>query len=52
MQHKMVFLKNMCIMLRIKNIEDEIPDITNLAFNTTINPKVNEVKGEIPTISN
>ena len=33
---------------KIKNIEDKIPDITNLATNTTLNAKINEVKGEIP----
>ena len=29
---------------KIKNIEDKIPDITNLATNTTLNVKINEVK--------
>ena len=33
---------------QIKNIEDKIPDITNLATNTTLNAKINEVKNEIP----
>ena len=33
---------------KIKNIEDKIPDITNLATNTTLNAKINEVKNEIP----
>ena len=32
--------------------EDEIPDITNLATNTTLNAKINEIKGEIPSIAN
>ena len=32
----------------IKNIEDKTPDSTNLATNTTLNAKINEVKGEIP----
>ena len=36
-------------MLRSKNIEDKIPDITNIATNTTLNAKINEVKGEIPS---
>ena len=31
---------------KIKNIEDKIPDITNLATNITLNAKINEVKGE------
>ena len=35
-----------------KNIEDKIPDITNLATNTTLNDKINKVKNEIPTITN
>ena len=37
---------------KIKNIEDKIPDITNLATNTTLNAKINEVKREIPSITN
>ena len=36
----------------IKNVEDKMPDITNLATNTTFNAKINEVKGEIPRITN
>ena len=36
----------------MKNIEDKIPDITNLATNTTLNTNINEVKGEIPNITN
>ena len=31
---------------KIKNIEDEIPNITSLATKTTLNAKINEVKGE------
>ena len=42
----------MYIMLRQKNIEDKIPDITNLATNTTLNTKINEVKVKIPNITN
>ena len=34
----------------IKNIENKIPDITNLASNTTLNAKMNEVKDKIPSI--
>ena len=37
---------------KIKNIEDKIPDITNLATNTTLNSKINEIENEIPSISN
>ena len=35
-----------------KNVEDKIPDITNLATNASINAKINKVKGEIPNITN
>ena len=28
---------------KIKNIEDKIPDTTNLATNTTLNTKINQV---------
>ena len=37
---------------KIENIEDKIPDITNVATKTTLNPKKNEVKSEIPSITN
>ena len=36
---------------KIKNIEDKIPDITNLATKAILNTKINEVKTEIPIIS-
>ena len=38
--------------VRIKNSEDKIPFITNLATNTTLNAEINEVKGEVPNITN
>ena len=38
-------------MLKIRNIKDKIPDITNLATNGSLNVKINEVKGEIPNIT-
>ena len=37
---------------KIKNIEDKIPDITNVATKTALNAKINEVKGKIPRIPN
>ena len=37
---------------KIKNIEDKIPDIINLATKAIFNAKINEVKGEIPNITN
>ena len=37
---------------KIKNIEDKIPDITNLVTNTILNATINEVKVEIPSITN
>ena len=37
---------------KIKDIEAKIPDIANLASNTTLKAKVNEVKNEIPSIIN
>ena len=37
---------------KIKNIEDKIPDITNVAIKATHNAKINEVKSEIPSITN
>ena len=37
---------------KIKNIEDKIPDINNLATNASLNAKINEFEGEIPSITN
>ena len=37
---------------KIKNIEDKIPDFTNLATNTTLNAKINKVKKEVSSITN
>ena len=36
---------------KIKNIEDKIPDITNLATNASLNAKIDEVESEIPNIT-
>ena len=36
---------------KIKNIEDKIPDISNVATNITLNAKINEVKREILSIT-
>ena len=37
---------------KIKNIEDKISDITNLATNASLNAEINVVKCEIPSITN
>ena len=37
---------------KIKNIEDKIPDIANLATTAALNSKKDEVTDEIPSISN
>ena len=36
----------------MKNIENRIPDVANLATNTTLNAKKNEHKNEIASIIN
>ena len=36
---------------KIKNVEDKIPDTTNLATNTTVNAKINRLKNEISIIT-
>ena len=46
------FVKRDVYNVKIKNINDKIPGITNLATNTTLNAKIKDVKGEIPSISN
>ena len=45
-------VKNDVYNAKIKNIEDKIPDITNLATKASLNARINEVKGEIPNITN
>ena len=47
----MILLEKCIYNAEIKNIENKIPDITNLATNTTLNAKINEVK-KIPSITN
>ena len=37
---------------QIKNIEDKMPNITNLGTSTTLKARINEVKNEIPSIAN
>ena len=37
---------------KIKDIEDETPNITNLAINTTFNTEINDVKNETPSFTN
>ena len=37
---------------KIKDIEDKIPDITNLATKSTLNVKINEGKNEVPSTTN
>ena len=51
MQLKLRLLKSECN-AKIKNIENEIPDISNLAAKTIFNTKINKVKNEIPSNSN
>ena len=38
--------------VKIKNIDDKIPDVTNLATTTALNAKINQVKNKKPNISN
>ena len=42
----MTLLKKDVYNAKIKNIEDKIPDITNLAVNITLNSKKSEVKNK------
>ena len=45
-------VKKVLYNVKIRNIEYETPHITNFATNTTPNPKINEVKKEVPTTTN
>ena len=49
---KNVAVKKDAYNAKIKDIEDTIPDITNLATNTTLNTGINEFKNEILSITN
>ena len=37
---------------KVKDIEDKVPDITNLATGTTADAKINEAKDKTPSITN
>ena len=43
---KKYFAKKDVYNAKITDIEDKIPDVTNLATNDTLNAKINEVKNE------
>ena len=45
------FIKNDEYEAKIRNIENEIPDITNLTTKASLNYKINGVKCEIPNIT-
>ena len=47
----MMLLKR-CKDAKIKDTEDKISGITNLAANASLNAKINQVKNEIPNITN
>ena len=49
---KMYVVKKIVYDVKIKNIKDKMPDITNLATNASLNPEIREIKGEIPSITN
>ena len=51
---KLVFLPGYLSKLRdvVKDFEDIIPDIANLATNTILNAKRNKVKNQVPSITN
>ena len=46
------FVKKDKYKAKIKNTEDEILEITKVAANASLNIKINEVRGDIPSISN
>ena len=48
---KTMLLKRMYRILR-GNISRKIPGITNLGITAALNPKINEIKGEAPNITN
>ena len=50
MQLKLMLLKDV-YNAKINNIEDKIPDMTNLATNTNLNAKINEIRNKIPRIT-
>ena len=47
-----MLLKKVLCNVKIKNIEDKIPDITNLTISTALNAKINKFKSKIPNITN
>ena len=47
----MMSLKKDACNASVKSIADKLPDITDLATNTSPNAKINKVEGEIPNIT-
>ena len=47
----MMSLKKDACNASVKSIADKLPDITDLATNTSHNAKINKVEGEIPNIT-
>ena len=47
----MMSLKKDACNASVKSIADKLPDITDLATNTSHNAKINKVEGEIPNIA-
>ena len=52
MSSKTIYIYIYIYNANIKDIEDKVPDITNLATDTTLNAKINRVKNEILSITN
>ena len=52
MQQKNGVVKRDVYNAKIKNSEDKIPDITKLATNASLNAKINEIEGEVPSTAN
>ena len=50
--HDIYFLKNRLKIVLLASFIILPPDITNLATNASLNTKINEVKGQIPSITN
>ena len=47
----MMSLKKDACNASVKSIADKLPDITDLATNTSHNAKINKIEGEIPNIT-
>ena len=52
LKSKILKIKYLILLNLVNEVKSEIPSITNLATNASLNAKINEVKNKIPRFTN